>query len=337
MSSQLKVNIQFIDYLKDFDFFQSNQHPLSDKRNLKVICHFYNLSLLKLSLIKKDNLEVEGIFFYKTINKRIFIFSGGRFGYSGFNTADYEIDINSYFPLIEKKFKELKVSSASLSIMFSSNKSNKTGNSWIEEKKIYQVASTFESVDDSGLSFRKALIRSNLSRNLKKAKNKNLKIKISKNIRNLEIWYEQCHLKRVKELKGKKWSLELLKNLFLSGSGFLVYAQDETKKILGGCFILDSNESIELFMLSTEKKFQNLGVNHLIIEKIYNLAYSKKRKYINWQASNPVNGPLAKFKEDWNAHYMPFVIYNKNFDLFLSKPFIENNFDDIFVFPFSEL
>ena len=55
---------------------------------------------------------------------------------------------------------------------------------------------------------------------------------------------------------------------------------------------------IELFMMSTPKKYLTFGTNYLIIEYIYNYAFKKNIKNINWQGSNPPDGEGARYKEN---------------------------------------
>ena len=90
-------------------------------------------------------------------------------------------------------------------------------------------------------------------------------------------------------------------------------------------------------MMSTSRENQILGVNSVLIEFLYLMAKTENMNFINWQASNPPEGPLVRFKKEWNAKNYTFNIYNKNFNDSLNKNFIETHFKDCYLFPFSQL
>ena len=335
MCSNIQTKISFLDDRNREDFFYPD-FPFSIEKNLNILCESYNLSILKIDLLYNEEIDWIGIFFYKRIKGDLFVFSGGRFGFSGFLPMNKIKSICDYLPELEAKFKKLGSKTVSLSSSFLEiEPENNT--SWISSQVTYLVANTQECVDNVGLSFRKAKIRSNLSRSLKKAKGHGFSVEYSESLDDLKKWYEFCHLQRIKELEGKKWDYPILEGLIKKGTGGLVLVKDIENNILGGSVILFSEKVLEIFMMSTPRENQKLGVNFLIAERIYLLAGNKKIDFINWQASNPPDGHLAKFKKDWNSHEKNFVIYNLNFTNDLRMGFLESNFVDCYVFPFSEL
>ena len=332
MSSKFKVKLVF-DENKDF----FNDIPFVIEENLNELCKFYDLELLKIELFCEEVLDWVGLFFYKTIEGNVYIFSGGRFGFSGFMSENNKYPVSSYLPLIEEQLVKINTGSCSLALSFLADHTNESTSNWQTSSINYLIAETNKSVDQDGLCFKKAKTRSNLSRSLKKAKEQGFLCKEVTDYESLKYWYKHCHLLRIKELNGKDWDFELLLNLILNGTASLVCVFDHQNNILGGCYILKSKLVLEFFMMSTPKKYQTLGVNSVLIEYLYLMAKREGMSYINWQASNPPEGPLVKFKQDWNAENYTFNIYNKSFSNSLDKNFIETNFRDCYIFPFSEL
>ena len=77
--------------------------------------------------------------------------------------------------------------------------------------------------------------------------------------------------------------------------------------------------------------------NNLLIEKIYLLSKKNGCNLVNWQASNPPDGTIARYKKDWNAKEMDFVLYNKKWNNDLKTKYLLDNLSDFFVFPYEFL
>ena len=336
MSSKLRV---LIDYNEGDHFFNdsSNDYPFTTRSNLKELCGFYKLELLKIELFSNGNLDWNGVFFHKKVEGKVYIFSGGRFGFGGFYPKKNENPVSSYLNLIEIELNKIEIGSCSLSLSFLSDHSKESKEIWQTSSVSYLIANTNESVNENGLCFRKAKIRSNLSRNLKKSKEKGFICKEVLDYESLKLWHENCHQPRIKELNGKEWDIELLSKCVDNGTASLVCVFDQEENILGGCYILKSKLVLEFFMMSTKRENQILGVNSVLIEFLYLMAKRENMSLINWQASNPPEGPLVRFKKEWNAKDYSFNIYNKNFNKYLNKNFIETHFKDCYIFPFSQL
>ena len=336
MSSRLRV---LLDFDEGDHFFNdsSTDFPFTNRSNLKELCSFYNLELLKIELFSSDILDWKGIFFYKMVDGKVYIFSGGRFGFSGFVPKKHENPVSSYLNLIEIELNKIEIGSCSLSISFLADHSKESNEIWQTSSLSYLVANTDESVDENGLCFRKAKTRSNLSRNLKKAKAKEFICKEVLDHESLKLWHENCHRPRIKELNGKIWDIELLYKCIDNVTASLVCVFDQEENILGGCYILKSKLVLEFFMMSSTRENQINGVNSVLIEFLYLMAKRENMSLINWQASNPPEGPLVRFKKEWNAKEYNFHIYNKNFNKYLDQNFIETHFKDCYIFPFSQL
>lgn len=333
MYSNLKSIISFPE--KKEDIFPGSL-PFNIKGNFLSIADFYDLQFLRIQLYDSRELDWDGIFFYKELNGLKYIFSGGRFGYAGFFSFNPKRSIPEYLPFIEAEIIKLDVATCSLasSYLLSPSQDN---TSWNTTNISYLVANRQDSVNQDGLCFKKAIVRSNLSRNLKKAHKNEIVCKEFFDYETLRKWHEECHLPRISELNGKIWDLELLNTLLENGSGSVLCALNSFEEILGGCFILKSPSTLEIFMMSTTRENQMLGVNHLIAEKIYLLAHDHSIDHINWQASNPPDSPLVRFKKEWNCEERSFQVFSKTWSQDLQIKFIEENFKDCFIFPFSAI
>jgi len=334
------MNIRADVIIKDvgsFFNFNNNALPFFIKGNIKSICKHYNLKPARIKLFNNDILDWDGLFFSKEINKKLYIFSGGRFGYAGFIPIKNIVQIDKYLPMIEIELNKLNAACSSLSVSFLANNENLFSKDWTSSKITYLIAESEKSYDGNVFSFKKSKIKSNISRSLKKARKNDLKCIESINEDDIAMWHKNCHTPRINELNGKIWELDLLLYLSREGSGSLISALNKSGEIVGGCFILKSKHVLELFMMSSTRENQLKGVNYLLTEYIYLLAYNEKIKYINWQSSNPPDSPLVKYKKDWNSEEFQFTLFNKLWDDKLNKSFIDNNFRDCYLYPFSKL
>ena len=82
LSASIELNLKKIKQnLKKLHSFE----PFFEINNLIVICKNFDCTLLTISLKKSNQLDWVGIIFLKNINNQNFLFSGGRFGFSGLN------------------------------------------------------------------------------------------------------------------------------------------------------------------------------------------------------------------------------------------------------------
>ena len=119
MSSNLKVEITYEEKIKNLVFSNQSESPFLIPQNIEVLQNYYGLSVLKIECIAGENIDWQGIFFEKEIDSKKFIFSGGRFGFSGFFSSSPKYPISSYLKLLEKKLSKKNLSSCSLSTIFS--------------------------------------------------------------------------------------------------------------------------------------------------------------------------------------------------------------------------
>ena len=334
ISSKLKVRLFFQKQVKSSLHEKIKSYPYSDLSNIQILCDFYKVSPLYIQLKNCDEIDWIGIFFWTSINECIHIFSGGRFGYAGFFPKKVNHPIIDYLPLIEESLIKENIASCSLSAPFINTEIYESSfNGWVVKEITYLVASIRNSVKDGHLAFSNPKQKRNFVRNLKKSKSNEFQFSISSKEKELLIWYQNCHLKRISELSGKKWSLDFLLLLLQQGTGKLALVKSKNNEILGGCFILLSTETLELFMMSTPLFNLNIGVNYFLTNELYIYAWKQNIRYVNWQSSNPPLGGLTKFKKSFNAKEMSFPIYNKIWDKSIN---IKNIYKESFVFPMKE-
>ena len=146
--------------------------------------------------------------------------------------------------------------------------------------------------------------RNEIKRMTRKASKGNVEIRDSDDPSDLAEWYRNCYLPRMIEIKGMSWSLEIFLNIQKNGAKL----QKATigSKIVGGCVFLQSNDTIEVIALGTQKEFQSLGVNYAIISQIFAMGFSLGIQYFSWQGSNPPSGGIYEFKKQWNAETHTF-------------------------------
>ncbi len=333
------------------DFFLSDNHKLSKcdngrmpfiiPNNLHSICSNLNLQLVNICLSYNNILDWEGYFFQKTLKNKTRIFSGGRFGFSGFYPVKKIKSIYYYLDALNQEMKIQKIQTGSFTATIFDEFTPEIDNQseWVTSTITYFIAKTSNAVNDKGLileNFKKNM-RRNIRRNLKKSIESNLSISLAKDQKEIKEWHQNCHLRRIDELKGKHWDIEVILSLVLEGSGKLITAKNMSGEIIGGCIVLYSDMMLEIFMLSTPQEYQKLGVNYLIVEFIYRMAYKNGNQLINWQASNPPDGEAAKYKMKWLAEPKKFNIFSINRDKSLSKNYLDAHFKDCFVYPFNRL
>jgi hypothetical protein len=308
--------------------------PFFIAENISIIESYYNLKAVFLEFTFKSDLEYLGVF-YQTSDKK-HIISGGRFGNSGLFKISKNSKFSNYLPSLFHFIKDHKYYSLVATIYESESFFDINDMLYIQNK-FYLVAETADSVDANGLSFKKALKRSNLSRNLKKAKLQGLNFSLSDQLKDLVFWHKNCHEIRINELGGKLWSFNLLKSFLESDTGKLALVKDEHNKIIGGCFILVCTSSIELFMMSTPQESLNLGANFILTEGIYLYAYSSGIPKINWQSSNPPSGSLHEYKLSWNAKPNKLTLLCLFNNSKLTKTDILEKHKDLFIYPFEKI
>ena len=341
--------------MKNFSLNKLNDksyEELSKKNDFNKIGPFGEISVLnsiQKSLIKTEKLKSDivkfsitnsanevlalGLFFQIKINNISIILSGGRFGYSQIRILSKKINEMDILICFDEFCYHNMISLCSLSFDFNDKNNKYLDNSWKIRNINYLMADISSSCDNGKLNFPSALKRTSLSRGIKLSNKNNISSILTTSEKFLEEWYLLCHLPRMKELNGKIWKFDTFKELINSKYGGLCIAKNDSDTILGGCFYVKNSYTIELFMMSTVRINQKMGVNYSLTEKLYSHASESKIKWLNWQASNPPIGPLVDFKKKWNSHPINFNTFSKKFDKNTNIQELRSKITDFFIFP----
>lgn len=281
-------------------------------------------------------------------------YSYGRFGTSGIvigsGPVNSDEELRRYLSEIIKAFRE-KVDPDAVSLSIGSVQTGGLRGAEVRVFKelcsespskyfsrINHIADMNKLSDESrGLSLRK--FNRNVKRNLRKAKECGIATddKIDPDI--LKKW-QGIHLERVSELGGKHWELSFFMSLYDSnafGSICKFFGLYSDNQLVGGAVCVYNKYIFEIFMMSTLRKFQELGGNHILTEKIYNWSIEQEIPFVNWQGSNPPEGGVANFKRQWLAedsvmHSMNFVFDQDKFNT-IDFNLLLDEYPDRFFYP----
>jgi hypothetical protein len=274
-----------------------------------------------------------GLLFKFEVQGHKILLSGGRFGFSqiqNISSKINEIDIQKCF---DKFSLTNNISLCSLAFDYNKLTSENKNLEWKSKKKTYLIANIFESCKNGKLNILAAIKRSSLSRGIKLAKKNEIVSYITYSEKLLEDWYFSCHVPRINELDGVLWDLNVFKELLKSNYAGLCLANNfNQKNILGGCFFVKNENTLELFMMSSTRKNQELGVNYSISEKLYSFASEMKINWLNWQSSSP-NSQLVNFKKKWNSKEYNFIISTRLFNKNININFLKSKLKNFFIYP----
>lgn len=315
---------------------------------------YFGDKFLFLSVEDGDEFQIGVVLFCaETLYGKMY-YSYGRFGTAGIVIGNCQIDspveMKKYVSDLIEGFKE-KVNQNPVSLSIGSVQTGKFRDKEVQIFKdlcngrinkyfsrIHHIANMKKLTNERHqLSISK--FNRNISRNLKRAREYGLNIsdKIDNNI--LKKWHE-IHLERVSELGGKHWNLSFFMRLYDNNKFdsickfFGVYSNSQ---IVGGAVCIYNEHILDIFMMSTLRKFQELGANHILTEKIYSWCIENRIPFVNWQGSNPPEGGLAMFKRQWLAedsimHSMNFVFDQGTFNT-IDYNLLLNRYPDRFFFP----
>lgn len=146
--------------------------------------------------------------------------------------------------------------------------------------------------------------RTNLSRNLAKAKSQPLVISDEQTDENVAQCFK-LHEKRMKELGAepipKRFFESVLKNLTSRGKGKFLSVRYEDNMV-GTCLFLNSKTMMDAYMLSMDSKFARLGTNFLLTYYMLRGARENNINVFNWMSSPRKGDGVYKWKEQWGSH-----------------------------------
>jgi hypothetical protein len=189
--------------------------------------------------------------------------------------------------------------------------------------------------DDSGrVLFKDYNVRSNLSRNIKKAYQHEFKFDAEHSLETLEEWYRNIHCRRIQELGGQPLTWDLFKNIFtapgLRSNIVFFTVRKNSKLVSGDLCIYNEVGNLDNFMLSTDSDYLEQGVNYYMVDNILKWCHQHGMKRYNWQSSNPPQGGIFKFKKSWGSIVKDYYYFSKITDMNAFKNMIQTN-------PFQEI
>lgn len=156
---------------------------------------------------------------------------------------------------------------------------------------------------DGRVQLRDYHTRSNLSRNLATAEDEGLEVRASLERRHLEEWYA-CHLRRMGEVGGDPLPFDLFEAMrevgAKQGGTEFLYVYDGFSMVGGGAYALNE-DVVDIMMMSSAGEGLSKGANFLLTDRALRRARRAGHRYYNWQASNPPEGGIVRFKEQWGS------------------------------------
>ena len=315
-------------------FFGSELPPTYNVNFFKFLENYYSskLELLKLSE------DVLLIYLIKKIKKKKFLITSGKFGNLGI-TLKKElslIDIESLENKIKIFTKINKIDVFSISINpYSFRYAKKFDNRlFVNINHDYNICSLNEVFEKNKENTNIKLYSNyNLRKSLRDLRSYNYSYVIDKDPVNFERWYDNCYLKRMKEINGSPWNFNFFKKLLSNKNSQFMYVKS-SNAISGGIFFLCNNYAAEIFSIASPKEFLKKGLNNFLVDSLYKFLKNKNINFVNWQRSSDEN--VRKFKIKWKAKTVSLktLIFKKNE---LGKSEIVKKFTNLYVYPYEYL
>ncbi len=146
--------------------------------------------------------------------------------------------------------------------------------------------------------------RTNLSRNLEKAKQQSIVISDDQTENNVDECF-RIYEKRMNEVGGscvpKEFFHKILTNLTRKGKGKFLSAFHEGKMI-ATCLFLQTRAMIDVHMLSMDSEYSRTGVNYLFTDYMLRWAQKNGIPIFNWMSSPRRSDGVYRWKEQWGSH-----------------------------------
>lgn len=298
----------------------------------------------KAILIEHNELDQSvaiGIFFTEEKQGLRVLYSGGRFGFFGFENLVNKICTEECAESLIVELRNAGFSSISIrwdSIVSSNLRAPghliPEAQSGSVTERNYFVTNISETIRDSKLIFTQSQVRNNLTRNIKKSYGLGLQFHVTTNLDDIHQWYLSCHLVRMSELGSRGWGFDFFRTLMLSQKGVLFSVTLE-EELIGGSFCILSDGELEIIMMSTPYEYLQKSINYFMTNEIYIWSENQGIKFVNWQASNPPQGGVAQFKQSWNAQNKLVSIYSFRLPV-ITDDLISELFPDKYIHPFIE-
>jgi hypothetical protein len=145
--------------------------------------------------------------------------------------------------------------------------------------------------------------RSNLSRNVRKARARGFRAGLSSSSADFDKWYA-VHRERHQQLGAAPLREELLRGLLgvlgPRGKAFLVLVKDGDR-VVSGCLNVQHRAVVDAFMLSLDADYAEAGVNFLVTEECLLESARRGARAYNWQSSPGRQSGVYAYKAQWGS------------------------------------
>lgn len=199
-------------------------------------------------------------------------------------------------------------------------------------------------VDGDRILLRDANRRSNLSRNLRRAKDAGFTVEPAEGDEDLLAWYK-VHERRHRELGATPLPFELVSSLLRvlgpRGKARLLLVR-RGRKIASGCLYVLHRDILDVFMLSMDSAYVEDAPNFLNTEASLVWAGAVGVRTYNWQSSPGRATGVYRYKQQWGSREAPYYFVTQLLsppDVFLrlGKEGIAARYPGHYVVPFAAL
>ena len=178
-------------------------------------------------------------------------------------------------------------------------------------------------------------------RNIRKAIKSGVKIRFSKDEKDLEFLFK-VHTNNISYIggKAKEYNFFLYLKRIMPTNSFDIIVAEINNKPIASLLVLYFNKTVEYFTPATVYDYRNLQPSSLIIHQGMKKAIESGFKYWNWGGTWKNQYGVYNFKKKWGAKDYKYKYYTKVYDkslLNLSCDEILKNFPNNFVLPFNKL
>lgn len=170
-------------------------------------------------------------------------------------------------------------------------------------------------IEDGRIVLRDYNRRSNLSRNVRKAKAAGFDFQQLTQEKELDEWY-QVHAMRHREIGATPLDFRLFKNMFdlmmPKGKAFLFLGKKE-REIVAGFFCIRHRDVMDIFMASMNPKYIDTAPNYFVTEKSLFFAHDSEVSIYNWQSSRDRSCGVYRFKKQWGSVESNYYFVTKLF------------------------
>jgi len=166
-----------------------------------------------------------------------------------------------------------------------------------------------------------------IRKNVRSATEKGIVLEEVKNISQVEQYYNIAADTYLRHGDKMRYSLDFYKNIFNIMSPKMLIKWHLAKKdniVVAGTLHFIYKDMIFDFLNASHKEYQNLRPNDLLVYSMIKWGVENGYKYYNFGASPSEAKGLIRFKENWGAKKVEYLIYEKKSTLFKVERFLRN-------------